>query len=144
MTLPMGNAQQKPPKDAFLKEKRLRSRARVAAEQKVMRDAKRRDHHNCRYPGCDCAKLDLPIHACHETHRGMGGNPKLDRTTRDQLISLCGERHREWDTGIIAIVPQDRAIGFDGPADFYRKHPETGRLEMVASEKRIGVSVARS
>lgn len=131
---------QKPLRGEFLAERRQRSKDKSAAEQKIMRQAKRRDG-GCRYPHCDCHKLKMPIAACHETHRGMGGNPKLDRTTVEQLISLCGRRHDEWDRGLIAIVPQDRAIGFNGPADWYRVD-QRGRLEQFASEKRIGVSVA--
>lgn len=55
--------------------------------------------------------------------------------------ALCLVRHDELDRGEIAIVPQDRVIGFNGPTDFYRN--VNGRLELVASEKRIGVSSTR-
>ena len=79
-----------------------------------MRAALRRDHYRCRWPNCEYAKLDLPIDACHETHRGMGGNPKLDRTTRQTVLALCRIHHGLWDRGEITITPLTRE-GFDGP-----------------------------
>jgi hypothetical protein len=122
-------------------ERRQKSIDKSAYEKKVMEQAKRRDHRKCRFPRCDCGAKKLAIAACHEKHRGMGGNPKRDRTTLDQLITLCVVKHGAWDRGEIAIVPQDRAKGFNGPADFYAVL--NGQLFMIGAEKWIGESVTR-
>lgn len=133
-------ALQKPPRGSKLVASRAKQAARRTAEDKEMAKARKRDH-GCRYPRCYCKRKNLRIDVCHETHRQMGGNPKLDRTTTDQLISFCVVRHGEWDRGEFTVVPQDRKLGMDGPVDFYAPD-SSGRLECFASEKRIGVSVA--
>lgn len=130
----------KPRRGDYRNEVRDRQNTRRTSERKVMDKARRRDS-GCRWPRCDCKARKLLVEVCHERHRGMGGNPKLDRTTTDKLISFCIVRHDDWDQGRIAVVPQDRVIGFDGPADFYVN--VNGRLELYASEKVIGVSSTR-
>jgi hypothetical protein len=129
----------KPIKGAFRLERQMLRATRTKAERKTMADAKRRDGGKCRWPGC---RLKLTIHACHRSHRGMGGNPDGTRTTRENLIALCSQDHQRWDLGLIDIQPQT-AQGFDGPADFYERS-ESGRFELVASERVIGVSEART
>ena len=145
LNLPLPNpnpcAPAKPTRGTTLVKARDKQAKRRTAEDKEMRKARKRDN-GCRFPGCDCKKKNLRIDVCHEKHRAMGGNPKLDRTTTDQLISFCLVRHGQWDRGEFDVVPHDRAVGFNGTADFYRKD-ERGRLEVFATEKRIGVSVTR-
>ena len=38
-------------------------------------------------------------------HRGMGGNPKGDRTKLPLLVTLCREHHRRFDSGKLKITP---------------------------------------
>ena len=114
---------QKPAKGSALLARRQRSASRRAAEQKAMQAAKRRDGHRCMFPGCPYRTLELPIDACHlhGWHRGMGGNPALDRTTPQQIISLCRLHHGEYDAGLIDIRPLDAHRGTDGPCEFVRR-----------------------
>lgn len=137
--LPVG-ALLKPRKGEQLLERRAKVAARGTYEDKVMAEARKRDG-GCRFPRCFCKKRNLVPQACHLRHRGMGGNPKRDRTTTTELLTLCGPRHGEWALGEFVVVPQDTRLGFDGLVDWYAPD-SSGRLECFASEKRIGVSVA--
>lgn len=131
----------KPMKGAALLASRERRAVHVRDEQREMQAAKRRDGHKCRWPSCAYAKRDLPIDACHLVHRGMGGDPKRTRTTRDQIWAACRIHHGLYDRGEIDVQPLTSA-GTDGPLAFYRR-AGSGRLEHVATEVRIGVSVTR-
>lgn len=134
----------KPAKGSALLERKERQRAHKAREQAVMQEAKHRDGGKCRVPRCRYQRMDIACDPCHRTHRGMGGNPKEDRTTRDQMITLCRIHHANWDTnGTLEIEPLDAGKGFDGPAAFYEQHGETGRMECIGIETQIGVSVPR-
>lgn len=103
-----------------------------------------RDRRRCRWPGCTGKHrgLDLPIDPCHEKHRGIGGNPKGDRTTRDQLVALCRKHHGEWDTCMIDLRPLT-GEGFDNIVAFYEQDAESGLMKHIASETMIGVSEPR-
>lgn len=131
----------KPFRGVALLERRERRRDLVRHEQREMAAAKRRDHGKCRWPRCEYAKRHLPIDPCHLMHRGMGGDPKGTRTTRDQVISMCRIHHGLLDRGDLDIQPMTSA-GTDGPVAFYRRLA-SGRLEHVATEVQIGVSVTR-
>lgn len=135
----------KPLRGTFRRERRERSHQRSLAEDKVMREAKKLDGQQCRRPMCPhCRNRAATVQACHrrDLHRAMGGNPKLDRTTLEDLISLCQDSHDEYDEFQIDIDPQDATRRFRGPCDWYEKNRETGKMVHVASEKRVGVSVA--
>ena len=97
--------------------RRLAEREAKAKEETTMKAARARDK-RCRFPLCGCHRLKLRIDVAHKQHRGMGGNPKGDRTTLRGLITLCGARHREnlisLDRGNLKIVPLTRR-GWDGP-----------------------------
>lgn len=118
-------------------ERKRTKQDRKKAEAATMLEARIRDGHKCRWPGC---KTGLRVEVAHQAHRGMGGNPSGDRTERHTLISLCLQHHGWWDHGNADIEPLT-ALGFDGPADFYRC-TETGR-EHVGREKAVGVLEAR-
>lgn len=135
------NAPPKPAKGSYLTEARMRRAKRVAAEQREMRQAKRRDGDKCRVPRCAYRSLKLPIDPCHFIHRGMGGNPKGDRTTRETVISLCRMHHGAYDRGDLEIEPLT-SDGADKACAFYHR-TEAGRMECVGVEQRIGVSVTR-
>ena len=104
-----------------------------AEEERIMRQARHRDG-RCRMPLCGCKLLQLRIDVCHRTHRGIGGNPKGDRTTLVGLITLCGARHREnqisLDRGTLKITGLTRA-GWNGPCrwevKWHRQWVEVGR-----------------
>ena len=127
----------KPVRGTALLAKRKRSADRVSAEQAIMREAKRLDGFRCRNPRCENRSKKLPIDPCHkrESHRGIGGNPKGDRTTLETVISLDRVCHGLYDAGLLDIEPLT-AKGFRGPCSWYQRDPETGRSIHIATEKR--------
>lgn len=92
-------AKPKPLTGEKLLEHKGKSKSRAAAEQKIMREAVRLDGRKCRIPKCDYR--DMPIDPCHVIHRGMGGNPKLDRTTLESVFAGCRIHHGMYDRGEI-------------------------------------------
>lgn len=142
----MGNAPQKPAAGEARLEVKERASERKAHERRNMDAAKRRDAHiGCRNPGCAYRAKKLRIECAHrkDRHRGQGGNPAGDRTTTDLLMSLCVRCHWIYDkTGDLDWTPQTDK-GADGCVDWWRR-AESGRMEIFASEKSIGVSVSRS
>lgn len=133
----------KPVRGEALVASRVRRAGRKSAEDKEMQAAKRRDGNVCRNPACPHRSRNLPIDPAHQTHRGMGGDPKGTRTTQDQIIALCRACHGLWDAGQMEIHPV-KANGFNGPASWHYPNPETGVMEQRFVESAIGVSVARS
>jgi hypothetical protein len=113
-----------------------------AAEQKLMRQCLALDERKCRVPRCEYAGRKLPIDPCHKIHRGIGGNPKGDRTTLETLIALCRVHHGEYDHGELEIDEQTPK-GFRGPCDYYAVDHVTGELRHIGSDKVIGVSETR-
>ncbi len=132
----------KPAKGTALLERRQRRADLVAHEQREMQAALQRDGRKCRVPRCEYAPRKLPIDPCHLKHRGMGGDPSGERTERKTVISLCRVHHGQYDNGGLAIEPLTADV-FDGPAAFYREN-ESGRMDCIGVETRIGVSVERS
>ena len=133
----------KPTRGTALLKSRERRADRTAHEQREMQAALKRDGRVCRFPHCEFRAKKLPIDPAHHVHRGMGGDPKGTRTTRATVIALCRSHHGLWDADRIDIEPLT-AAHFDGPASFYAKDEETGRMVHVASETRIGVSETRT
>ncbi len=130
MTLPNW----KPIKGTALIERRSRRAARVSAEQREMRAAKKRDRGKCRWPSCQYAKQGIPIDAAHIIrHRGMGGNPSGERTSRNCVAALCRFHHGMLDSAVIDIQPLTDA-GTDGPMAFYWVNKMTGQFELIVSE----------
>lgn len=116
----------KPQRGEFLLERKGKSRSRVTAEQKVMREALRLDGHKCRIPSCQYR--DMPIDPCHVRHRGMGGNPKLDRTTLQSVFAGCRIHHGMYDRGEIDIKFLNPTLGTRGPVAFIRSDGEKSML----------------
>ena len=131
----------KPMRGTALIEKRQRRSEAVAHERREMSAAKKRDGGKCRRPRC--AFGNLPVDPAHLRHRGMGGNVKGDRTTRQTVIALCRWHHGMYDAGDLRIEPLT-ADDFAGRCEFYERHPETGQFQHVGTERVIGVSSARS
>lgn len=106
----------KPMRGSALLERKERRANVKAHETREMQAALKRDGRKCRWPGCNgkYRGLTLPIDACHQKHRGSGGNPDGTRTTRQTIISLCRRHHGLWDSGLIKIEPRFPKLGFDG------------------------------
>jgi hypothetical protein len=137
------NAAPKPLRGAYKLERAAKRSARVAAEQKVMQAAKRRDGGKCRWPRCEFKAL--AVEPAHMDHRGMGGNPSGDKTQRHKIIALCVRHHDQFDGRAVPdidIVPVYAEQGTDGPCAFYQRS-EWGRMEHVATERFIGISETR-
>lgn len=136
-------AERKPLKGEKLLAQRDRSQLRQNAEKKLMRECVRLDERTCRVPRCEYVSKKLPIDACHKVHRGMGGNPRLDRTTLETLISFCRIHHSDYDAGRLDVDEHDAVKGFRGKCDYYTVAPD-GRRTHIGSDKIIGVSVERT
>ena len=132
----------KPARGTALLERRERVAKHQASEKATMRKARIRDGSKCRVPFCPFEPRKLTIDVAHRVHRGMGGNPKLDRTTLDGLICLCRIHHGQYDAAQLDIEPLSPE-GFSGPCEFSRL-TEGGRMEVFAAEARLRVSVERS
>jgi hypothetical protein len=135
-------AKPKPRKGDYALSRSQRRKAHKAREQKIMRWAKQvRDGNKCRVPRC--GYKDLPIDCCHLRHRGAGGNPREDRTTSAGLVALCRRHHGALDRGDLEIEPLTPA-GMDNIVAWYERDQETGKLNCIGIESRIGVSVERA
>lgn len=126
---------EKPDRGSGLIARREKRASRTAAEKKEMQAALTRDGRQCRFPQCGYKHLKLKADPCHQTHRGMGGNPKGDRTTRATVITLCRIHHGYYDQGRLLIDPLDEAKGFDGPCCFRSYDNRSKRLTRLASER---------
>lgn len=134
----------KPTRGTALLARKVKRAARVSAEQKIMQAALKRDGRKCRWPYCQYRTHKLPVDACHLRHRGMGGNPALDRTTTASVLSLCRKHHGELDAGQLDVEPLTLE-GCNGPLAFYWFHDETvHRRTHVASERAVDISEPRT
>lgn len=68
-------------------------------EDKEKKTVRLRDK-RCRFPLCECKRYGLQLHVSHLRHKGMGGNPKGDRSVPALMLLLCVWRHQQ---GRIAI-----------------------------------------
>ena len=109
----------KPAKGSALLARRARAERRRAEARTIMREARHRDGDRCQFPGCAYRAMSMPIDVCHLRHRGMGGNPAGDRTTRQTLITLCRVHHGQYDAADFDIRPL-QTCGTDGPCEFVR------------------------
>lgn len=133
----------KPVRGSYLRERRESRRAVEAAEKANKAKVRARDR-GCRWPGCECRRLKLPTEVAHLEDKGMGGDHG-ERSDPSNMIELCVERHRgtpSLHSGDLRIEPKT-SDGANGPCDFYARSG-SGRMEMVASERYVGVSVTRT
>jgi hypothetical protein len=136
------NAQPRPMRGDYALSRSQRRKAHKAREQKIMRWVKHvRDGNKCRVPRC--GYKDLAVDPCHLRHRGMGGNPKEDRTTSATVVALCRWHHGMLDRGDLEIEPLTPA-GMDNVVAWYERDQETGKLHCIGIESRIGVSAERA
>lgn len=144
------NAFAKPAKGSAYLSSKDRRADRRDAEQKELQAALKREGRKCRWYDCTGTYrgLTLPIDPCHMTqpdgtkHRQMGGNPDGTATQKKWICALCRRHHTAYDAGQIDLQPLTDA-GFDGPISMHERS-ESGRMECVAVESRIGVSEVRN
>ena len=140
----------KPSRTARKLKERQTKLDRKATERKSMNEVRKVDK-TCRFPLCGCKKLGLAQHISHMQHRGIGGNPKGDRTQPENLIKLCFHRHQDGAVsihrGTLKIEPLTDA-GARGPVLFWVDTASlsmpaigayTGPWFLIASEIRPGV-----
>lgn len=132
----------KPARGSHWLEGRKRRADQKAAEESLMRAARLRDGDKCRWPSCEFAPKKPRREVAHLTHRGIGGNPALDRTQRDKLITLCFIHHGLFDAAELDIEPMT-SRGTDGAVCFYRRHRETGQMQHVFTEPITYISETR-
>jgi hypothetical protein len=88
----------------------LKREARDQRERNHKTEVRRRDRY-CRFPLCGCRRFKLPTHASHGKHKGMGGNPKEDRSRPEDMLLVCSARHQDnrvaIHRGTLKIQPLD-------------------------------------
>lgn len=96
---------------------------RKTTEDKNKRAAKKADGYRCRFPWCGCKQLGLRIESSHQQHKGMGGNPKGDRSTPEGLLTLCVHRHQDGKIsigkGTLWAEALDKRKGVRGPVRWW-------------------------
>ncbi len=137
----------KPVRGAYRIEQKLKRRKLEADEDAIKRDAKRRDHHRCRWPHETPEEADrcrmLAIQAAHLTHKGMGGDKQLIRTTRELLVTFGARCHDLFDGRVFGA--EQRRLQFitiekaDGPLAF--EVHRCGRWIEIGRESSVGVLV---
>lgn len=129
--------------DARIKRKRASKKAK-AAQDTVMDEAKRRDHHRCRWPHETSEEREicrmLGVQAAHIGHRGMGGDRELKRTKLELVIAFGVRCHDRYDG---RLGPRNRRVVFltdkkaCGPCAFEVKLG--GKWVEIGREVSIGV-----
>jgi hypothetical protein len=125
-----------------------RRRYLVARQERTNKlTAAARDGFRCRFPFCGCRERGYNPEVAHLTHKGMGGDPKGLRSQVDNLITLCGWRHREGvislHKGTLRVLPRT-ADGTNGPVSWQMEAcafaGEPGEYWiLIAREERVGV-----
>lgn len=115
----------KPPRQSEKIRRRQKRVTREAGEKQnkdVVRSRDNRLRRGCSMPLCGCKKFRLAKHVAHLAHKGMGGNPKEDRSLPELMIQVCVARHREHkiaiDKGTLQCRPLTDA-GTDGPVAWW-------------------------
>lgn len=108
-----------------------RARAKKARASKLRenknKQAVRRDDVYCRFPLCRCRELSIMQHVSHQVHKGMGGNPKEDRSIPSLMIMLCAHRHRE-----AAISIDNKTLRWRGRTTAGARGPVTWQIKHEA------------
>jgi hypothetical protein len=116
--------------------RRQSSQRRQRAEDAIKAEVRARDGYRCRYPFCPLCRAypGLALECAHVLQaKGMGGDKRLRRSRRHQLMLLDVETHRRQERHEIVIVPVDPARGTDGPCEFWADDPR-GEQYLVARE----------
>lgn len=103
----------------------LKRRERDNTEEKNKKEVRRRDNQKrggCSFPLCGCKRFGLAKHVCHLEHKGMGGDPRGERSLPMFMIQQCIARHREHafslDKGTVQCRPRTRS-GTNGPVEWW-------------------------
>lgn len=72
----------------------LKRETRLAGENAHKKQVRTRDKF-CRFPLCGCSRFSLRLEVSHAKHKGMGGNPKADRSEPELMVLVCSARHKE-------------------------------------------------
>ena len=115
----------KPPRQSEKIRRRQKRVTRDAGEKQnkdVVRSRDNKHRGGCSMPLCGCRKFRLAKHVAHLEHKGMGGNPKEDRSLPELMIQVCSARHREHriaiDRGTLQCRPRTTA-GTNGPVEWW-------------------------
>lgn len=100
-------------KGAAKAERRAR-RAKAKASEKENKDTVRERDRRCRFPFCGCKRFGLAKHVAHLQHKGMGGNPAMNRSGDAGMILVCSARHRENKFSMDQGTIEPRALSTDG------------------------------
>ena len=96
----------------------LKRRKAASLEDKQKAEVRQRDGY-CRFPLCGCRRFKLRLEVAHASHKGIGGNPRGDRSDPRLMILLCSARHKENDISLdrktIRIRALDPRRDFHGP-----------------------------
>lgn len=121
--LPPGSPIQKPAKGAH-RAARLAVKAHEDyIEDKARQDAKKRDGHQCRRPGCSTNLRQWRLEAAHIEDEGMGGRHSVgDRPAcYVSVCCLCHQGERSLHSGDLRVIPlTDR--GGDGLVRWEEAH----------------------
>jgi hypothetical protein len=97
-------------------------RERKTGENKNKGEVRRRDGHRCRFPLCGCRTWQLRLEVSHNRHKGMGGDPKGDRSKPEGMILVCFQRHQDgvvsFHKGTLEARPLT-ADGMNGPVAWW-------------------------
>lgn len=130
----------KPARGTARLERKARKAQAKQQEDEAIAAAKKRDHRRCRWPRKHECRGGLE--GAHVfKHRGMGGNPAGDLTTRATILTVCAEIHRlgpESIDGKQLKVVAETPCGTDGILSFWRKNGD-GEYYRVDIECAIGV-----
>lgn len=122
----------------------LKREARANKEDSKKQQVRSRDKY-CRFPLCGCKRFGLNLEVSHQDHKGMGGNPKEDRSEPEAMIYLCSARHKENVFSVDRKTIRWRALntrdGARGPvawdirvAELRRMVPRTSAVVSLAIE----------
>lgn len=107
-------------------ERHRRFLKRKGAEDAEKKRVRGRDRF-CRFPLCGCRHAGLRTEVSHSRHKGMGGNPKGDRSSADLMVLVCSARHKEnrvaIDRGTLTWEPLTDAGAF-GPIAWSMRQDE--------------------
>lgn len=126
-----------------LKVGRVLKREKRDAKEKSRKDDVRKRDKYCRFPLCGCKRFGLALReVSHSKHKGMGGNPKGDRSEADLMVLVCAARHKENIFSIDRKTIRWRPLtskGADGPiawdikvAELRRLNPDSAALMLMA------------
>jgi hypothetical protein len=119
---------------------RKRQRIRAAHEYRAKKYVRQRDRHACRVPGCDWYAQGYALHVAHLIDKGMGGDKRGLRTTRQTMITLCWNHHQgpiSLHSKRLVIYPLTDA-GTDGPCRFIEMGRAPLALETAAQSEASG------